>query len=135
MFSFSKRSLTNLQGVHPDLVAVMHEAIKITPVDFGIIEGARSLDRQKELFATGKSQTMHSRHLVGKAVDFAAYVDGKITWDEHYYATIADAIKLAAAGLGVPITWGGDWHAFKDSDHIELEKHAYPDTKEEPVIA
>ncbi len=131
-YKFSQRSLDNLKGVHKDLVEVMTEALKVTPIDFGIIEGVRSFARQKELFDAGKSQTMHSRHLVGKAVDFAAYVDGEITWEEQYYQMVASAVKLAAFKCGVPITWGGDWVTFKDSDHIELERHAYPD---EPLVA
>jgi peptidoglycan L-alanyl-D-glutamate endopeptidase CwlK len=131
-FTFSQRSLDNLAGVHPDLVEVMTEALKISPIDFGIIEGLRTLERQKELFAAGKSQTMHSRHLTGKAVDFAAYIDGAITWENHYYEMIAHAVKIAAEKIGVKIVWGGDWTTFKDMDHIELERHAYPD---EPLVA
>lgn len=126
-FAFSKRSLDSLHGVHPDLVRVATAALAITPVDFGIIEGVRTLERQKELFAAGKSQTMNSRHLQGKAVDFAAYVDGTLSWDTPLYAQIAQAMKQAAHDLGIPVTWGGDWPHFKDLDHIELEHHAYPD--------
>ncbi len=132
-FTFSQRSLDNLKGVHKDLVEVMNEAIKITPIDFGIIEGVRTLKRQQELFDLGKSQTMNSRHLIGKAVDFACYVDGQLTWADEYYEQVAQAIKLAAFKCGVPVTWGGDWTTFKDMDHIELERHAYPDT--EPLVA
>ena len=132
MWTFSQRSLGNLAGVHPDLVAVMTEALKVSPVDFGIIEGLRSRERQKEMVATGKSRTMNSRHLTGKAVDFMAYVDGKGTWEDKYYHSIAEAVKIAAAKLVVPITWGGDWTTLKDLDHIELDRHAYPD---EPLVA
>jgi peptidoglycan L-alanyl-D-glutamate endopeptidase CwlK len=128
-WTFSKRSLDNLAGVHPDLVKVMHAALAITPIDFGVIEGLRSLERQKEMVATGKSQTMNSRHLTGKAVDFAAYVDGKITWEDAPYVEIAIAVKKAAHSLVIPITWGGDW-AMRDLDHIELDRHAYPDEPE-----
>ena len=126
-FSFSQRSLDNLKGVHPDLVRVMTAALAITPIDFGIIEGVRSLARQAELFTAKKSQTMNSRHLEGFAVDFMAYVDGMATWEWQYYSQIADAVKKAAFDLGVPIHWGGDWVTFKDLDHIELDRVAYPD--------
>lgn len=131
MFSFSQRSLKNLDGVHPDLVKVCKRAIELTSVDFGIIEGCRTIERQKELFAAGKSQTMNSRHLTGKAVDFAAFVDGKVDWDPPLYGRIATAFKAAAAELKIPIVWGGNWH-FRDDDHIELDRAAYPD---EPVVA
>ena len=130
-FAFSKRSFDNLKDVHPDLIRVVTAAIAITPVDFGIIEGRRTLERQKELFATGKSQTMQSRHL-GFAVDFAAFVDGVISWETPLYAEIAGAMKRAAFNLGIPVHWGGDWVSFKDGDHLELDKIAYPDA---PLIA
>ncbi len=126
-FTFSQRSLDNLKGVHPDLIKVVRAALAISSIDFGIIDGLRTLERQKELFAAGKSQTMHSRHLGGFAVDFAAYVDGKLSWDEPLYAQIAAAMKKAAHDLGVPVKWGGDWVSFKDSDHLELDHVAYPD--------
>ena len=37
-FKLSSRSLKALEGVHPDLVAVVKRAIQITPVDFVVIE-------------------------------------------------------------------------------------------------
>lgn len=126
-FSFSQRSLDNLKGVHLDLVKVMTAALAITPVDFGIIEGVRSLARQAELFTAKKSQTMNSRHLEGFAVDFDAWVDGAVTWEDKYYAEIAQAVKAAAFNLGINVVWGGDWPHFKDMDHIELNSLVYPD--------
>ncbi len=73
-FKFSSRSEKNLQGVNPDLVKVTRRALEISEVDFGITEGLRSRYRQKQLVATGKSQTMNSRHLTGHAVDVVAYI-------------------------------------------------------------
>ncbi len=134
-FSFSQRSLDNLKGVHPDLVRVVTAALAITPVDFGIIEGMRTLDRQKMLFATGKSQTMNSRHLHGMAVDFAAFVDGIVSWEPNLYGQIATAMKKAASDLGIPVHWGGDWVTFKDGDHLELDRIAYPDPPSAPLVA
>lgn len=64
-FKFSSRSEKNLQGVNPDLVKVTRRALEISEVDFGITEGLRSRYRQKQLVATGKSQTMNSRTLRG----------------------------------------------------------------------
>ncbi|WP_423140165.1 M15 family metallopeptidase, partial [Providencia alcalifaciens] len=68
-FKFSQRSENNLKGVNPDLVKVIRRTLEITPVDFIVIEGLRTQERQKQLFAEKKSQTMHSRHLTGHAVD------------------------------------------------------------------
>ncbi len=73
-FRFSQRSEKNLAGVKPQLVAVVRRALALSDVDFGITEGLRTKERQKQLVAEGKSQTMNSRHLTGDAVDVVAYV-------------------------------------------------------------
>ena len=70
-FAFSERSHRNLVGVHPDLVRLFEEVIKISPYDFAITEGVRSLERQALLFEQEKSLTMDSAHLYGNAVDIA----------------------------------------------------------------
>lgn len=124
-FKLSKRSLTALEGVHPDLVAVVKRAIEITEVDFVVTEGCRTAARQAQLFAAGASTTMNSRHLTGHAVDLAAWV-GEIRWDWPLYTKLAAAMKAAASELGVPIVWGGDWKSFKDGPHFELDRKVYP---------
>ena len=107
------------------MVKVMQEAIKESPLDFGITEGVRTLERQKELFEAGKSQTMNSRHLKGFAVDIAVFIDGKITWDLKYYRIVTDHIKSTAKKLNIPITCGIDWVSFVDGPHIELHRSKY----------
>ena len=124
-FSFGTRSKERLKGVHPDLVKVIEEAIKGSPLDFSITEGLRTKERQKELFDAGKSQTMNSRHLTGKAVDIAVLVDGKVTWDAKYYIPVIDHIKSVAKKFDIPIVSGGDWVTFKDYPHIELHRSVY----------
>ena len=123
-FNLSQRSLGNLEGVHPDLVRVVKRAIEITDVDFAVIEGVRSEDRQAELVAKGASRTMHSRHITGHAVDLAAWVGG-IRWDWPLYHKLAAAMKQAAAEVGVSIEWGGDWE-FMDGPHFQLPRREYP---------
>lgn len=125
-FSFGTRSKERLSGVHPDLVKVLEEAIKESPLDFSITEGLRTKERQKELFDAGKSQTMNSRHITGKAVDIAVLVDGKVTWDFKYYQVAADHIKKIAKDMKIDIVWGGDWQSFKDGPHFELHRSVYP---------
>jgi hypothetical protein len=119
-FQLSQRSLDRLAGVDKDLVAVVKRAIEITEIDFGITEGIRTLDRQKKLYKKGLSKTMKSKHLIGRAVDVVAYVDGKVSWEEQYYYTIAEAMKRAATELNVSIKWGGDFKSFFDGPHFEL---------------
>ena len=125
-FALGQRSKERLSGVHPDLVKVIEEAIKESPLDFSITEGLRTKERQKELFDSGKSQTMNSRHITGKAVDIAVLLDGKVTWDFKHYQTAADHIKKVAKELGIELVWGGDWQSFKDGPHFELNRSVYP---------
>lgn len=125
-FKLSRRSLEKLQKVHPDLVKVVLLAIKLTEIDFGVTEGVRTIERQRELFAKGASKTMNSRHLTGHAVDLVAYVGSEVRWDWPLYHKIADAMKRAANSLNVQIVWGGDWRTFKDGPHFELDRKVYP---------
>ncbi|WP_257233748.1 M15 family metallopeptidase [Acinetobacter sp. YH12043] len=118
--------MSNLEGVHPDLVKVVKRAIELTEVDFTVIEGLRTKERQAQLLKEKKTTTMNSRHLTGHAVDLAAWVvsedteKSSVSWEWKHYHLIAEAMKQAATELKIPITWGGDWKKFKDGPHFEL---------------
>ena len=122
-YKLGSRSLQNLSGVHPDLVAVVKLAISKTAQDFTVLEGIRNINRQRELVKTGKSTTMNSRHLTGHAVDLAPW---PISWDWEYFYPIADAMKEAAEELDVNLEWGGDWKSFPDGPHYQLSRKTYP---------
>lgn len=115
-------SLAKLKGVHPDLVRVIKKAAEITKVEFAVIEGLRTLERQKQLVAAGASKTLKSRHLTGHAVDVVPLVDGRIRWDWPLYHKLAPFIKAAARAENVPIEWGGDWKSFLDGPHWQLPR-------------
>ena len=121
MYKFSKKSKKKLETVDIKLQNLMNVAIKESPYDFSITEGIRTMKRQIELVAQGKSKTLKSYHLRGKAVDIAIWIDGKITWDFKYYKEVADHVKQTARKLGYLITWGGDWKTFKDGPHFQIE--------------
>lgn len=125
-YALGATSLARLQGVHPDLVKVVKLAITKTPVDFTVLEGLRTKERQAVLFKQGATRTMNSRHITGHAVDLAPVIDGKVSWDWPLYHKLAPAMKAAAKELGVAVTWGGDWTSFKDGPHWELSRAAYP---------
>jgi len=108
-FVLGDGSRRRLVGVHPDLVLVVERAISLTACDFAVTEGLRMPERQRELVAAGASQTLDSRHLTGHAVDLAAYVGGRISWDWPLYYQIADAMRAAARATSIPIRWGGIW--------------------------
>lgn len=130
------RSIARLQGVHPDLVAIVNRAAEITVQPFIIIEGLRTLERQQKLVAAGASTTLRSRHLTGHAVDLAAFLDmdgtgdytsgDNIRWDWPLYKTLSIAMKDAAKELNLQVEWGGDWKTFKDGPHFQLPWSKYP---------
>ena len=123
-YVLGKRSKERLEGVHPDLVAVVERAIEISKVDFTVLESVRSVARQRELFNKGASKTMNSRHLTGHAVDLAPW---PIDWNDlGRFRIMSEAVKMASVELEVPVTWGGDWRSFYDGPHFELDRKAYP---------
>lgn len=125
-FKFSQRSENNLKGVNPDLVKIVRRALLLSPVDFGITEGLRTVERQRQLVAAGKSQKMNSRHISGHAVDVFAYPTSAGSWEWKYYEQIATAFKQAAKELNIPVEWGGDWETLKDGPHFQLPQAKYP---------
>lgn len=129
-YGLSARSLKALEGVHPDLVRVVKRAITMTDQDFLVTEGVRTPQRQRELYAQGRSKpgrkvtwTLNSNHFVhadgyGHAVDLCPY---PVDWsDTRKFAEIAKAMKAAAKAEKVPVVWGGSWRSNPDSPHYEL---------------
>jgi peptidoglycan LD-endopeptidase CwlK len=110
MYHLSPRSLKRLKGVDESLERVVHRAIEITEVDFGVSCGLRTIEEQKKLYATGASKTMRSKHLDGEAVDLVAYMNGNVSWELSVYDEIATAVALAARELDLPVRWGAAWH-------------------------
>jgi len=109
-FKLSSRSIGRLDGVNDNMVKVVKRAIEITSIDFGVTQGLRTVEEQKELVAKGASKTMKSKHLTGDAVDIVAYIGSRISWEITLYDNIAEAVKEAAIELGVAIRWGAAWH-------------------------
>lgn len=130
MFKLSRRSLGQLEGVHPDLVRVVVRAIELTDIDFGVSEGVRIEYRQKQLKAQGKSTTLKSKHLVqhdgfGHAVDLYCLVGGKASWEHKDFRKVIQAMFTAAIELDVQIQAGGLWRSFIDSPHFQLNQNFY----------
>jgi peptidoglycan L-alanyl-D-glutamate endopeptidase CwlK len=137
-----QRSLSRLEGVHPDLVRVVKKAAAMSPLDFTVLEGLRTVDRQRQLMASGATRTMNSRHLTGHAVDLAPMIGGTVRWDWPLYHQLADIVRSASIAESVPIRWGGTWkllstisgpitakvlsRTFPDGPHFELPRVNYP---------
>ena len=132
-FSLSSRSRGKLEGVHPDMVAVVERAIELTKVDFGVTYGVRTLEEQKRLYESGRSQTMNSKHLLqddtsySHAVDVVAYDGSNVVWELNVYDDICDAFKEAAIEHGVAVKWGAAWS--------EGDIRSYPGTAEDAMNA
>jgi peptidoglycan L-alanyl-D-glutamate endopeptidase CwlK len=124
---FGSRSLKNMKGIHPDLRLVLDKALQDSPLDFVVIEGLRTKERQKQLVASGASERLDSRHITGHAVDLLPIgPNGKPAFDWPLYDQLGPAVKKAANDLGIELDWGGDWKKFKDGPHFELDRAAYP---------
>lgn len=134
MYELSAKSEANMLGLHPDLIRLAHQAIVITPFDFGINSSTvRTIEEQKKLVEDGKSKTMASRHIpennesnLSCAIDFNVYVDGRITWNIEYFRPVAQAFVTAAIDAGIQIDLGILWRTFIDGPHVELNREYYP---------
>lgn len=124
-FHFSPRSEQRLVGVHTALVQVVRRALEVSTVDFAVIEGLRTIERQRELLAAGASRTLRSRHITGHAVDIAPVIGGEIRWDWPAFKPLIEAMRRAAAELSVDVVHGADWKTFKDGPHHELNRRIF----------
>lgn len=143
MYTFGSKSKAQLSTAHPFLQRVMSEAIKLT--DFSVLEGARSRQRQEDLFDAGKSkarpgESKHNEAPFSMAVDVAPY---PIDWENEarfFYLAgvvlgIAKVINQGRRVQGLPehkVRWGGDWNMngvpipddpeerFRDYGHFEI---------------
>ena len=129
MYKFSQRSLNNLKNVDSRLVDICNELIK--RVDFTVIEGYRTIERQQELYKQGFSQ-LDGINKKGKhnyspslAIDIIPYEKGHNPFDgskksEAMFVALAKEFKKVAMEKGIAVVWGGDWKNFKDLPHFQI---------------
>jgi peptidoglycan L-alanyl-D-glutamate endopeptidase CwlK len=132
-YKLSKTSRERLNGIKPILIEIIEEAIKTSPIDFGIPQdgGLRTAHRQNAMYAQGRTDLTRpkitnadghkklSRHQSGEAFDIYAFVDGKASWDITHLTTIARHLQAVAKSKGVELEWGGDWK-MRDLPHLQL---------------
>lgn len=103
--------------------------------DILVIEGARTLDRQEELMASGKSSLKDAsigKHVISKENPLSRAIDIAplpLDWNDtkRFYA-FGELVVAKAKELNTPIRWGGDWdgdgdytdQTFNDLVHFEL---------------
>lgn len=106
---FSENSIKELAKVDSRLVAVVALALGECSYDFAVVDGFRTKEEQQRLVDSGASRILLSRHLEGKAVDLAPYINGKIRWEIPAVCQVAYAMRAAAKRLNITLRWGGVW--------------------------
>ena len=111
-----------LTGVHTKLCQIVRAAAELEGPALVVVEGVRSMARQRELFQMGKSRTLNSRHLTGHAVDLCPEYFGKDHWEPSDFLPIKDRMFQAAKTLGFVVEWGGELWAphFIDMPHFQI---------------
>ena len=130
-----------MQGVHPELIIIFTEAIKNSPIDFGVGNngGVRTAGEQNLLFQKGVSKCDgiqdKSEHQVkddgyGHALDPYAYVNGKASWNKGHLSMVAGVILTTAKRLkkegkiSIEIKWGGTFGSNRfqgwDMPHFQI---------------
>lgn len=140
MYRFGNTSLERLSTCHNDIQIIMKKAIEKSTIDFGIAEGERSVERQKELFDAGLSKidgvTRKGKHNYSPslAVDIYPFIKGAAVWDNETLSFLAGFIHGIAAQLleegkiSHRLRWGGNFdmdgeileQSFDDRPHFEL---------------
>lgn len=133
-FKFGSKSKDKLKTCHKDIQRVLELAISRSKIDFGISEGHRSLEKQKEYYAIGRTVDRHKSTITnvdgvnkkGKhnespslAIDIYVWHSNastrkKISYDEAHLSYVAGVIDCCAKELNINLTWGGNW----DNDGI-----------------
>jgi len=122
MPSFGERSLRNLENVHPALVELFSEVVKVR--DCTIVSGFRTESEQTALLEHDPPRTTlawpNSKHnsIPSRAVDVAPY---PIDWsDISGFCYFAGYVQRVAEDMGIAVRWGGFWRRFPDYSHWEL---------------
>ena len=118
----SELSKKRLEGVDERLKAVVMECAARCRFPFNVSEGLRSEAKQREYVKQGKSRTMKSKHLIGKAVDLYPLTMNRKEVDWSRFEDLADVMFEVAKEMEVEIVWGGHWKTFIDKCHFELRE-------------
>lgn len=111
--------------MNPSLIAVAEEAANNLPFSIAVIEGLRTKERQLELFNSGRSRTLKSKHLDGRALDIAPYLPSKgFLWgDKKKFKEMVAELLAASRRLKIKIRSGSDWDMNGVIDEEELSAY------------
>jgi len=138
-YVFGNTSKRRLSTCHNDLILIAEEALKYSYLDFGITQGARTVEQQKEYYKKGTSKINpdsyasledladkanhiviegHSKYNVSRAFDIYAWIPGRkdLMWNSNYLNVIGGTIMSTAERLyeegkiSHQLRWGNDWN-------------------------
>jgi len=131
-FQWSDTSKARLETCHSMLQTVANQALSLGVIDLIVLEGHRSVERQKQLFREGYSKidgvSKKGKHNYepSLAIDISPY---PVDWnDRDRWVWFGGFFISVGAALGIRLRWGGDWdgdlnlkeHKFWDAPHFEL---------------
>ena len=121
MFKFSKRSQENLDTCHSNLICLIEESLKNSPIDFSVTCGYRGKKAQNDFYARGASKvkypnSMHNQN-PSLAVDIQPHPYTKADRKDKNntkFKILNNHIKKVAEELDIPVlngglTWRWDW--------------------------
>lgn len=96
---FSESSLKQLETLHPDLQLIMTETLSRCEVDFMLVEGYRSPEKQFEYYKKGRRLDSNGKWIIADKRNIITNVDGfKIKGKHNHYPSIAVDIAVYVPG-------------------------------------
>ncbi len=130
-----KRSKEKRDTCCVEMKTIIDFAIGLDIMDFTVVEGHRTKEKQNKYFDEGKSRIKwpDGKHntLPSDAADIAPYINGKISWEKIHCVHLAGIIVAVGAMLGYKVRWGGNWDMdyepvtdqdFQDLVHFEIKR-------------
>lgn len=127
-YSLSETSQLRLGTCHPDLHLIILEAIKYSPIDFGVSHGHRTPEEQNKLYQQGRTKPgqivtyldgykKKSKHNESPSLAVDIYCwPRKVMYDMNHLCTVGGVIIATAARLynegriTHKLVWGNDWN-------------------------
>lgn len=129
IFTYKILNKTNkLKSIDNNLITLILEVYKISPIKFIITEGLRTKERQTELLKNKKTKTLNSKHLIGKAIDFCPIINNKLNFEAINDLMFLNGIfYIKAKELKINVRLGCLWNnssikenSFVDGYHVEI---------------
>ena len=89
---------------------------QINGIDVALDYCKRSAEEQERLVKAGKSKTMKSKHVIGRAVDLIIFDGKEPKFDSPYYSILGNWWEQQGG------TWGGRWESLRDLYHFEVSE-------------